>query len=51
LISNGKKLQTKVKGIDMLITLAVWKSVTGLKYNGVKVGKENTNEIIEFNNM
>ena len=35
----------------MLITPAMWKCITRLKYNGVKVGKGNTDEISKFNKM
>jgi len=48
---DGKNLNSKVKGVDMLITPAVWKSVTGLKNNGGNVGKGNTAKISELNKM
>jgi len=48
---DGKNIVSYVKEIKMKVTSEVWKSVAGIKYFGLKVGKGNTSGIQEFNKI
>jgi len=48
---NGDSLNSHVKGVDIVITNDVWAAITGLKFSGVRINKENLGVIEEINKM
>jgi len=47
----GNNLVSHVKGVDMEITHEVWTAITGLKYEGLRINKENIGVVEEFNKI
>jgi len=37
--SEGSNLHSQVKGVDIEMTIEVWKTISGLKYASVQLGK------------
>ena len=48
---NGDTLNSHVKGVDTVITNDVGAAITGLKFFGVRINKDNLGVIEEFNKM
>ena len=48
---NGDTLNSRVKGVDIVITNYVWAAITGQKFSGVRINKGNLGVIEEFNKM
>ena len=48
---EGNNLVSHVKGVDMENTHDVWAAVTGLKYVGLRINKENIGVVENFNKI
>ena len=48
---EGNNLVSQVKGVDKEITHEVWAVVTGIKYAGLRINKENIGMVEDFNKI
>jgi len=48
---KDEKIESRVKGMRMLVSSVKWEAVTGLNYKGLKIGKENTEELDDYNKI